>query len=233
MRVASAHKCLVVTDFLLILLLNFASKRFNRYELRKAATMRCSIKKAFLKNLAIYRETTVLESLCNKVIGPKACNVFKKTLQHSFFPVNITKFLRTPILKNICERLLLNFHLKSFPVIIITWPKQIKSFSGYYQRSYPVKLMLIMNLFYDRMNFQVDDEQTEAQKLHLESVTVLAMTPIIGIFTFLLFAKSHFLESFHLFVSFHLVSDIFKLIKLMYKCWRNFSLIFSGLKDWD
>ena len=104
------------------LLVNIATKfRVETLQpIRKAATMRCSIKKAFLKNLAIYRETTVLESLCNKVIGPKACNVFKKTLQHSFFPVNITKFLRTPILKNICERLLLNFHLKSFPVIIIT-----------------------------------------------------------------------------------------------------------------
>ena len=28
-------------------------------------------------------------------------------LQHTCFPVNIAKFLRTPILKNICERLLL------------------------------------------------------------------------------------------------------------------------------
>ena len=31
----------------------------------------------------------------------------KKWLQHRYFPVNIAKFLRTPILKNICERLLL------------------------------------------------------------------------------------------------------------------------------
>ena len=28
-------------------------------------------------------------------------------LQHRFFPVNVAKFLRTPISKNICERLLL------------------------------------------------------------------------------------------------------------------------------
>ena len=33
----------------------------------------------------------------------------KKQLQHRFFPVNITKFLKTSILKDICERLLLNF----------------------------------------------------------------------------------------------------------------------------
>ena len=28
-------------------------------------------------------------------------------LQHWYFPVNVAKFLRAPILKNICERLLL------------------------------------------------------------------------------------------------------------------------------
>ena len=35
------------------------------------------------------------------------CNFIKKRLQHRCFPVNIAKFLRTFILKNICERLLL------------------------------------------------------------------------------------------------------------------------------
>ena len=36
----------------------------------------------------------MLESLVNKVAG-----------QHRCFPVNIEKFLRAPILKNICQRL--------------------------------------------------------------------------------------------------------------------------------
>ena len=35
-----------------------------------------------------------------------ACNVIKKRLQHRWFPMNIAKFLRAPILKNICEQLL-------------------------------------------------------------------------------------------------------------------------------
>ena len=43
----------------------------------------------------IYRKAPVLECLLNG-----------KRLQHRFFSVNIVKF-RTPILKNICERLLL------------------------------------------------------------------------------------------------------------------------------
>ena len=41
----------------------------------------------------------------------KACNCIKKRLQHKYFPVNITNFLRTPTLKNISERLLLHLFL--------------------------------------------------------------------------------------------------------------------------
>ena len=52
----------------------------------------------------------MLESLFNKVVGQKACNkkeTIKKRNQHRCFLVNIAKFLRTPILKNICYLLLL------------------------------------------------------------------------------------------------------------------------------
>ena len=52
-------------------------------------------------------ETPVLESLFNKAAGLQVCNFIKKRLQHRCFPVIIAKFLRIPILKNICERLLL------------------------------------------------------------------------------------------------------------------------------
>ena len=55
----------------------------------------------------IHRKTPTLESLFNKVAALQACNFIKKRLQHMCFPVNITKFLRTPILKNIRKRLLL------------------------------------------------------------------------------------------------------------------------------
>ena len=47
----------------------------------------------------LYLKTFVLESLFNKVAGLKAYNLIKKRLQHSCFPVNIAKFVRTPILK--------------------------------------------------------------------------------------------------------------------------------------
>ena len=52
---------------------------------------RCSVKKGVFKNFAIFAGKHLFWSL-----------------QHRFFPVKSAKFLRTPILKNICERLLLN-----------------------------------------------------------------------------------------------------------------------------
>ena len=55
----------------------------------------------------ILKRTLVLESIFNKVAGLQACNFIKKRLQHSCFPVKFAKLLRTPNLKNICERLLL------------------------------------------------------------------------------------------------------------------------------
>ena len=45
----------------------------------------------------------MLESLFKKVAGLKACNFIKKRHQQRRFPVNIVKFLRTHILKNIRE----------------------------------------------------------------------------------------------------------------------------------
>ena len=45
-------------------------------------------------------KTPVLESLFNKVVGLQACKFVKNRLEHGYFPLNIAKFLRTPILKN-------------------------------------------------------------------------------------------------------------------------------------
>ena len=64
-------------------------------------------KRCSLKFRNVYRKTPVLEPLFNKVAGLKARNFFKKRLQRRYFPRTIAKFLRTPILKNICKPLLL------------------------------------------------------------------------------------------------------------------------------
>ena len=63
--------------------------------------------------------------LFNENASLQFCNFFKKRLQHWFFPVNIAKFLRIHVLKNICERL-----SKRFP----TWISNITSniWSGHF-----------------------------------------------------------------------------------------------------
>ena len=55
----------------------------------------------------VHRKTPVLELLFNIVAGLKNCSFITKRFQHQYFIVNILKFLRTSILKNICEWLLL------------------------------------------------------------------------------------------------------------------------------
>ena len=55
----------------------------------------------------IHMETPVLEPLFNKAAGLQVSKLIKKRLRHKYFPAIIAKFLRRPILKNICERLLL------------------------------------------------------------------------------------------------------------------------------
>ena len=60
------------------------------------------------KFIKFHRKTLASECLFNKVACLNACNFIKKRLWHRCFPVKFVKFSRTPILKNICERLLLH-----------------------------------------------------------------------------------------------------------------------------
>ena len=56
----------------------------------------------------------MLESFFNNFAGLQAHNFITKRLQHRCFPVNIVKFLKTSILKDIFERLLLNLLIQSW-----------------------------------------------------------------------------------------------------------------------
>ena len=69
---------------------------------------RCSIKKTVLSNFAIFTEKYMC-TFFNKNADLQACNLIKNRLQHRCFLMSIVKFSRTPISKNICERLLLGF----------------------------------------------------------------------------------------------------------------------------
>ena len=66
--------------------------------------------KQIIKNFAIFIGKRLCWSLfITKLQAYRPAILLKRDSKHSCFPVNIAKFLRTPILKNICERLLLNF----------------------------------------------------------------------------------------------------------------------------
>ena len=70
---------------------------------------RCFVKEGVLKKFANFtKKTPVLESLVHKVAGLKACNFIKKRPQHMSSLVKFVNFLRTPIVKDIRERLLLH-----------------------------------------------------------------------------------------------------------------------------
>ena len=73
------------------------SKHYVKENICRSRHRRCFIKKTALKNFTLFSGKQL-----------KACNLIKKRLQHKCFPVNIAKFVRTSILKNIWERLLLH-----------------------------------------------------------------------------------------------------------------------------
>ena len=52
----------------------------------------------------------MLESLLHKPAGLKICNSIKKRLQHSYFPVKLAKFLKTPFFREEFQWLLLTFN---------------------------------------------------------------------------------------------------------------------------
>ena len=109
-----------------------------------------------IKNFAIFIEKHLRWSLfLNKNVGFQSWNFIKKRLQHRFFPVNIAKFLRTPVLENICERL-----FERFP----TWASNITRNMGieedifsktkkkhwkfsYMKKTYIFMMLLIISFF--------------------------------------------------------------------------------------
>ena len=73
----------------------------------RSSHQRYSIKKAVLKNFAIFTG----KRLCLNLLLIKTYNFPRKRLRHRCFPVNIAQILITLILMKICEQLLLSFLL--------------------------------------------------------------------------------------------------------------------------
>ena len=68
-------------------------------------------KSSFFLSFAKFAGKHCWNLFCNEVAGLRPATLLKRRLQHRYFPVNIAKLLRTPILKNICERLFLYFRI--------------------------------------------------------------------------------------------------------------------------
>ena len=77
-------------------------------------------KRGALKNFAIFTGKHLYWSLFADL---QVSNFIKKRLQSWCFPVNTEKFLRTPILKNICERLL--WYLLMTRIALTPWAQDV------------------------------------------------------------------------------------------------------------
>ena len=76
---------------------------------------RCSKRNFVLKYSAIFTGNHLCESLLSIKLKKR---LLKKRLQNRCFPINIAKFLRTSILKNIYKLLLLKIHVIFFPSLL-------------------------------------------------------------------------------------------------------------------
>ena len=102
-------------------------------------------KTAVLKNFAIFTG----KHLCWNLFFNNS--FIKKRLQHRSFLANIEKFLRTPILKNICERLLPRVFLERFR----TWTNNIRIEEDVFSKTKQTKN--ILKLSYMKKNLPFHD----------------------------------------------------------------------------
>ena len=78
----------------------------NLINFGRSTYRKCSVKKGVLKIFPNFIGNYPCWSLFF-LPGLKACKFMKKRLQHWLFPVKFAKFLRTAVLKDICERRIL------------------------------------------------------------------------------------------------------------------------------
>ena len=79
---------------------NFSHEIYEILNALRSCHQSCSVKNCVLKKFSNFTGKHLCWSLFS------ACNFVKKKLQYRSFPVKLARILRTPILKNICERLL-------------------------------------------------------------------------------------------------------------------------------
>ena len=128
----------------------------------RSSHRRCSIKKLYLKISQYSQENTYARGFFNQVKGCQVCNFIKKIFQHRYFSVNIVKFLKTVILKKICEQLWLLICCKTklekkkivcvFYKIYILWRKKYFYFE---KKFYIEKFFYWKKLFLQRKKIYI------------------------------------------------------------------------------
>ena len=68
--------------------------------------------------------------------GREVCNFIKKRIQHKGFHVDMAKFLRKPILNNICEQLLLNLSFTRIMPLVSLNHRYSDVFRGFGKRQW-------------------------------------------------------------------------------------------------
>ena len=87
-------------------LITFYKKYRSSHRRCRSSHRSCSVKKGLLRNFANFTGKH------NQVADLQSASFLQKRFQHKCFPVKFAKLLRTPILKNICKRLLLEVFYK-------------------------------------------------------------------------------------------------------------------------
>ena len=105
-----------------MLILMFFDQMHDVFLISHRKKLWCNFRLFCVWFLKLKQETQVN---CNKDSIIQACNFIKKRLQHKYFPVINVKFYRTPILKNICEGLLLKVYL-----VLLFWFRRYFSSSS-------------------------------------------------------------------------------------------------------
>ena len=76
--------------------------------MQRRSHRKCSVKKICSSEFRkFYWKAPVLKPLFNEVAGFRLATSLKRDSSHWCIPEKLAKFLRTPILKNMCERLIL------------------------------------------------------------------------------------------------------------------------------
>ena len=102
----------------------------------------------FLQIFQTSQGSTCVGVFFYEVTDLQPAGFLKKILQHTCFPVKISKLLRTPTLKNICKRLLLEVFYKKD----VLWTFNLRPVSMGIERPILHNFLNLCEMFYERFS---------------------------------------------------------------------------------